>query len=589
MALINTIRKNAGLAVGVVAGGLILFLLGGDVLRFGTAFSNNRQLTVGEIAGQKVSLQTYQDKVEEVRSGFARGAKVREAYIQVKAWGQLLEQIAYQKEYKALGLQVGAEELVDMVQGSRIHPDIQGSFRDPETNKFDKQELIDYLQRLPQASVGQQVRWHQFEETLMAGRNREKFIQLMRQSTFLSWLEAQDQYEAANATRSVRCLYVPYYSFPDDQVQLTDAMLQQYLDAHRDEYQTIESRDVQYITFPARPTVADEEAFQQSLQDLRQSFAQAQDAFAFARLNTDGASAAVRLRVNAQQLPQALAQQKVTLSKGSLIGPVQEGSVHKFYKVMATRPQYDIAVVERHLLPGDRARDQAFRRAEHCAGTLRDANHMAVYGVQEDLPVREVRVNQYTTNMGVVPKVRGLVQWLYSDAKVGRVSPVFEFENDYVVAVMTGQSPAGTASLDQVRNEVMLKVRNEQKAHAIVALLLLHAAEPLEVVATQYGEGARLLPAAVLRFEDDVLQDTGMARKAVGAAFALQPGERATVADDNGVLVVELVDSKAAPPVEDISTYQQDWMQIEKIKQPRYVLQGMEELAHIKDYRHQFY
>ena len=589
MALINTIRKHSGLTVGLVAGGLVLFLLGGDFVRLRASFAGSRQNVVGEIAGQQVTFQEYQAEIEATRH--ILGHKAREGFVQAKAWSNLIEQIAYQQEYDALGLQVSADELVDMVQGSRIHPHVQNSFQDPETKQFDKQQLMDYLQKLPQASAGRQAGWRYFEDSLATSRQCEKFIQLMQQSAYVSTLEAQAQHEALHTTRSVQCLYVPYHTFPTDKVEITDAMLHQYLEAHKDDYQLIETRSIQYIAFPVQPTSADEQALQQKLKTLRTGFAQAKDAYAFASTNTDGKPAEACMQLTAQQLPQALAQQK-RLQKGSVIGPVQEGDVYKLYKVVATHPKaqtYEVAVITKQLAPSDAVRDQVFRKADYCASTVRSATQMAEYAVKEDIPVLEARVGPYNTQVGTLRQAREVVRWLYNEAVVGQVSPVFEIGDLYVVALMTERTPAGPASLDQVYNEIAFKVRQEQKTYAIMAQLQSIPGLPLEEIAAQYGDGARILNIDYLSFEEDILQSVGMARKAVGAAFALQPGERTMVADDNGVLVILLKDQRPATPLTNVEAHKQDLAQVENTKQRRQVVQGMEELAQVKDERYRFF
>ncbi|MEL6412794.1 MAG: peptidylprolyl isomerase, partial [Bacteroidota bacterium] len=549
------------------------------------------QNIVGEIAGQKITLQEYQAQVTYMRNKFAH--KAREAFVQAKAWWELIEQITYRKEYDALGLQVGADELVDMVQGTRIHSEVKDSFQDPETKQFDKQQLIDYLQTLPQAAIGQQARWYQFEHKIRTERKREKLLQLMQQSAYISALEAQAQYKVAGTTLSVQCLYVPYHTYPNDQVKVTDEMLQQYLEAHKEDYQLIETRSLQYLVFDVQPTEEDKHALQKELQNLRQAFAQAKDDYAFASINTDESATEAHLQLTAQQLPQALAQQKRRLKKGSVVGPVQEGDVYKLYKIAAIHPHaaqpYEVAVITKQLMPSDATRDQAFRKADYCASTVRNASQMAAYAVQEDLPVLEARVGPYNTHVGMLPQARVLVRWLYNDASLGQVSPVFELDDKYVVALMTDRTPAGTASLDQVRNEIFFKVLQAQKAYAIMAQLQSTPGLPLEEIAAQYGDGARILEVNNLGFEEDVLQSAGMARRAIGAAFALQPGKRTAVADDNGVLIVVLKDKKDAAPLEALVAYQQDLAQIEGTKQRLQVVQSMEELSNIKDERYRFF
>ncbi|MEM9416857.1 MAG: SurA N-terminal domain-containing protein [Bacteroidota bacterium] len=593
MALINTIRQRSGILVGLVAGGLILFLIGGDLLQLSTIISGKNRTNVGKIAGQKIPLQVYQAQVEQLRRLLPTSTSALEGLIREQAWKQLIAQTTLQKEEAALGLTVSDEELVDMVQGDHIHPELQASFQDPKTKQFDKQRLITYLQNLPQMPAAQQAQWRYFERQLATFRNREKFTQLMQQSALITDLEAQAKQEAAHHPRSVKCLYVPYYSYPDDNVSINDAMLKQYLKAHKSAYQVKESRGIQYISLPIEPTAADQQAFQQELQALKKGFAQARDALTFAQVNTDGPPAAASLQLTAQQLPEVLAQQKNRLKKGHVIGPVQEDAVYKLYRVISLPKQpkqsYKIAVIEKQLTPGDQARDQVFRKADYCASTVQDAAQLAAYADQEGLALQDAQVQANDTQVGTLPQARELVRWLYNDAKVGQVSSVFEVGDNYVVAVMTEHVPAGTAPLAQVRDEIALKVRNEHKASLIMAQLQQTSGETLQEKATQYGKASQLLTVKELCLDDDTLDNAGMARRAIGAAFALQPGERTTVADDNGVLIVELVAKNRVESGEDLKAQKQRLQQLTKTMQPYMVFDALEGLAKVKDNRYRFY
>jgi peptidyl-prolyl cis-trans isomerase D len=185
MALINTVRKHSGLLVGITAIGLILFLIGGDVVRLGSVLSGKHKTDVGEVAGQKITLQAYQAQVKKLRRLLLDSTDEQEVLARDRAWQQLTTQIIYQKECDALGLMVSEDELVDMVQGEHIHPELQIAFKNPETKQFDKQQLTDYLKKLAQMPDTQQSQWQQFESEMATLRQREKFIQLMHAS--LNW------------------------------------------------------------------------------------------------------------------------------------------------------------------------------------------------------------------------------------------------------------------------------------------------------------------------------------------------------------------------------------------------------------------
>ena len=70
MALIKEIRQRTGLAIGVIAVGLIFFLVGGDILGPNSVILGQGRSTVGEIAGELISYEEYIQKIEETKFSF---------------------------------------------------------------------------------------------------------------------------------------------------------------------------------------------------------------------------------------------------------------------------------------------------------------------------------------------------------------------------------------------------------------------------------------------------------------------------------------------------------------------------------------
>jgi len=95
MALISKIREKTGLAVGIIAFGLILFLVGGDILGPNSVILGNNTAEVGEIAGQEISREEYIQEIEELKYNyslnFGRNPTETEMYsIRQQAWDYLI-------------------------------------------------------------------------------------------------------------------------------------------------------------------------------------------------------------------------------------------------------------------------------------------------------------------------------------------------------------------------------------------------------------------------------------------------------------------------------------------------------------------
>ena len=123
------------------------------------------------------------------------------------------EQFKLSLLYGVAGIIVTDDELVDMVQGKNIHPDLIQAFTNPETGEFNRDQIITYLQNISSMPPQQQAGWYMFERNLEPSRLRLKYDNLLINSNYVTSEEAQQQYEIENSIAEVKYLYIPYYSF----------------------------------------------------------------------------------------------------------------------------------------------------------------------------------------------------------------------------------------------------------------------------------------------------------------------------------------------------------------------------------------
>src|SRR5690554_6903012 len=159
MALIKKIRQRTGLAIGVIAVGLIFFVVGGDLLGPNSTILGNNRNIVGEIAGEKISYEEYMQRIEQAKLSFqqntGRNPSENELNsIREQAWQALIVERVFSEQYAELGLTVSDAELIDMVQGKNIVPELRQQLTNPETGEFDRQQLITFLQSLQGAEIG---------------------------------------------------------------------------------------------------------------------------------------------------------------------------------------------------------------------------------------------------------------------------------------------------------------------------------------------------------------------------------------------------------------------------------------------------
>ncbi|MEK6479867.1 SurA N-terminal domain-containing protein [Catalinimonas sp. 4WD22] len=697
MALISKIREKTALVVGFVALGLFLFIAA-DVFTSSSGLFGREEAEVGEIADKDISIQEYQQAIEEVKYNFSvntgRNPSEREMIsIRQQAWDKLIADIAFTEQFEELGIQVTESELVDMVQGNNITPEIRQAFTNPETGEFSREQVISYLQNLPQLQPQQQVAWQVFENNLKTGRRRIKYDNLFTYSDYITTKEAQQQYKAENTVAEVQYLYVPFYAISDTAIDVTDAQLQSYLDEHQDEFKVEEGRTLRYVTFSIAPSGEDTTYFMEELEQLKANFASATNDSSFATINTDGTGQAYRtyapgqipaqlqgvplqegevygpypnngaytlfkvseatqdtvsyakashILFKTEETPEAEARRKaqdvlnqlingadfaqlarensedVTASRGGDLGWFPEGRmVTEFEDAIFSRNEaglirrliktdygyhiinvteaptdqvYKIATVVRELYPSDATRDQAYRKADYFASSVDNASSFTAQAQEDSLNVQTAEnIASSAQNVRGLGDARQVVRWAYNDASVGEISPVFELDDAYVVAVLTGSREEGTAPLEAVRDEVATKVRAELKGEQI-AEKLKGLSGSLDEIASAFGTDASVYSTSDLKMSSNTLPNVGFAPKAVGKAFALNEGEVSEpVQGENGVVMIQLDALTQAPEIADYSTYKEQLQQQANQQSSFNISEAVREFADIEDERYKFY
>ena len=98
MAIITKIRKKSAWAIGFIALGLGLFIVGGDI--FIPDSGNPAKRTIGKIDGKKVSMKDFNKEFDQVKAFFSLQKKTNPSEEEIsllreQAWNELVFKIAY--------------------------------------------------------------------------------------------------------------------------------------------------------------------------------------------------------------------------------------------------------------------------------------------------------------------------------------------------------------------------------------------------------------------------------------------------------------------------------------------------------------
>lgn len=289
MAIIGEIRKHYWLLVVIIGVALLLFVL--------SDFSRKRSkqtTTIGVIAGEKISAQEFNKKVEEnielqkVNTGKDNLTADESFQIRQGTWQQLLNEIIMNKQYEKLGISVSLDELDDLIRGKNPHQYILQSFTDPNSGKFDQKAVSNFLQNLDNVEPTMKKRYLALEKAIITDRLSTKYNNLLTKGFYVPAAFAKRNYEESNKMAKVRLAGVRYQVISDSAVKVTDADYEKYYAENSYKYfQDKPVRDIEYVVFDPKPSDEDIMKIKEDVNKMYQEFGTTTDVPTFVNANSD--------------------------------------------------------------------------------------------------------------------------------------------------------------------------------------------------------------------------------------------------------------------------------------------------------------
>ncbi len=251
---------------------------------------------------------------------------------------------------------------------------------------------------------------------------------------------------------------------------------------------------------------------------------------------------------------------------------------------------YSLAVIEREILSSDASINAAIRKAEMFASELSGLKDFTKRAVNEGLTVYEAKnitpAERRVNNLG---EARQVVQWLFRDAKEDQVSEVFDLQDQYVVAVMTGEIEKGYKSLDLVKEEISPAVKNELKGKVIIEKLK-GLEGSFDEIAKSFGKDATVYTNSSVKLNTNSLTSVGFDPVAIGKVFSIEDGKRSQAyAGENGVVIIETKTKTLAPAIGDYTMFNTQLQQSATNRNSASITDAIKEDAKIEDRRFRFY
>ena len=248
-------------------------------------------------------------------------------------------------------------------------------------------------------------------------------------------------------------------------------------------------------------------------------------------------------------------------------------------------PKVKLAILERTVVPSSRTQSNIYNEAKQFIVENDNAEKFQTAAKEKGLTIQSAFALQANTEkVGTLAQSRPIVRWAF-ETKEGKVSDVFECDDNFVVATLVRVNNAEYKSVDDVAVELQMELKNDKKAQQLIASLegksFEQAAEALQVD-VQQAENVNM---SAYRFGN-----AGSEPYIIGAASILQEGATSHPLKGNLGVYVLKADSVSTTAANYDETSEIMQLNMRRAYSLSYMtMQMLEEGAKVEDNRAKFY
>ena len=296
MAALGTIRKRGVILVCIISFGLFAFIAE-EAFRSCDSAKNNERQQIGEVFGEKISVQEFQKLVDEytevIKMQQGQDNLPEEQMNQVKdmVWNSYIQNKIVAHEAEKLGLTVTDAELQDILKTGTNPMLAQTPFVNQQTGRFDvsalQKFLADYKAQKANPSANAQMMdqytkiynyWSFIEKTLRQQTLAQKYQSLLAHCFLSNPVEAKMAFKEETEESKIQLAAFPYSDIQDDKVKVVESDLKAKYDEMKARFkQPVESRDIKFVDIQVEASQADRAALNKEFAGYHTQLAAAAD------------------------------------------------------------------------------------------------------------------------------------------------------------------------------------------------------------------------------------------------------------------------------------------------------------------------
>ncbi len=286
MSIIQNLRdKYLGVTIVVVILALLGFLLTDSINSNMNSFLGGGPKDLASVNGTSISQERFQEGLANAETNYKMqnpDAEMDDAtldQLRSNVIGELIRNQLLNDEFDRIDLNVSAAELKYFMTSENASPQLKQipAFVNRQTGQFDG-NLVKEYDRMTKSSTGQvsaedKQKWESFKSSLIDERKMNKYNALLGHSAYIPNFLAQQQLVSTQSMVSADFVRIPYDSIPAAGIEVTDADLQQLIDARKAQFRVQEEgRNAEYVIFLDVPSAKDSAAMLQEMQEKLTGF-----------------------------------------------------------------------------------------------------------------------------------------------------------------------------------------------------------------------------------------------------------------------------------------------------------------------------
>ena len=387
MQIIQSIRdKGAAIVIVVISLSLIGFILM-DSRQGGNRLFNSLSSNVGKVNGENIELAYFNKRVkqtedmQEQRSG-QKGSATQTYQTREQMWNQIVAEKIFFAEAEKLGIEFTSKELSTvLLSNEQSNPLLQEQgMTDPATGKLDITKAQTALNNIKKFKGEQRDAVNaQIVDPLKLNSVVAKYSGLLNASVYYpGWMKEKDSAESKNFA-VVSYVSIPYSEVPDSSITVSDADVNEYVQAHKDLFKQEKSRVISYASFSQLPNTADSERIKSQVSELKAPFAADSNAKNFVARNTSTIDFEDKFKPKSKfNIPTI--DTIVSQPAGNVFGPYVDKGSYVIAKVLGSKQLPDSVKARHILIPVNDPRTGKAINADSTAKKLADSIYNAILG-----------------------------------------------------------------------------------------------------------------------------------------------------------------------------------------------------------------